>query len=174
MLLVLGTVGAGGAWALLQAPPVGPRYADGALIQPEGIQGWIRVGSSLGLDYRPDGSGPARFHEVAMEPAAYRSVRRTGRFPEGTQLALTIYSADSGAPPARHGRYEGRLEALEMAVKDSKRYPGGWAYFGFGRGGPGSTARPFPPERCQQCHAAHGARDNVFTQFYPLLREGRR
>jgi hypothetical protein len=61
-----------------------------------------------------------------------------------------------------------------MAVKDSKRYPGGWAYFGFGRGGPGSTARPFPPERCQQCHAAHGARDNVFTQFYPLLREGRR
>ncbi len=166
LLLVL----PGGA-ATPPGPPA-PKYtADGALILPAGIDTWIRVGSSIGLGYTTtDDSPPGMFHNVSLEPAAYAAFRRTGRFPNHTQLALTIYEPAQGVAPARQGWFEGELAAVEMAVKDTARFPGGWAYFGFGLDGP-AAPRPFPRERCAQCHAAHAARDNVFLQFYPVLRD---
>jgi hypothetical protein len=159
------------------APPVpAPRYTTrGALILPPGFETWVRVGSSIGLGYTStDDSPPGMFHDVLLEPAAYAAYERTGRFPDHTQLALTMFVPEQRAPPALAGWYEGALGAVEMAVKDTSRFPGGWAYFGFGVGGPGSTAMPFPRESCAQCHAAHGAKDNVFLQFYPILRDIRR
>ncbi|MBA3554770.1 MAG: hypothetical protein H0W29_08455, partial [Gemmatimonadales bacterium] len=48
------------------------------------------------------------FHSVLLEPAAYASYRRSGRF-------------------------AGELVAVELAVKDSARFAGRWAYFDFGR-----------------------------------------
>ena len=174
LLLLLLLPLTGGAARPPEAGPVppAPRYtAAGALILPSGIETWIRVGSSIGLGYSPsDDTPPGMFHNVSLEPAAYAEFRRTGRFPNHTQLALVIYSPASGVPPARHGWFEGELAAVEMAVKDTARFAGGWAYFGFGLGGSGATSMPFPRERCAQCHAAHAARDNVFLQFYPLLR----
>ncbi|MGH7497301.1 MAG: cytochrome P460 family protein [Gemmatimonadales bacterium] len=153
--------------------PAPPRFtAAGALILPADFDRWVRVGSSIGLGYTPsDESPPGMFHNVALEPAAYAEFRRTGRFPNHTQVALTIYAPSQGVAPARHGWFEGQRVAVEMAVKDTARFAGGWAYFGFGPGTPGSTAQAFPRERCAQCHAAHAARDNVFLQFYPLLRD---
>ena len=35
------------------------------------------------------------------------------------------------------------------------------------------AAAAFPKETCFNCHAEHGATDNVFTQFYPILQRGR-
>ncbi len=54
-----------------------------------------------------------------------------------------------------------------MAVKDSERFEETWGYVSFGDG---ETAAPFPKEQCYDCHAEHAATDNVFTQFYPILR----
>ena len=175
LLLLLPLTGGSVPPEATPAPPA-PRYTvEGALVLPAGIETWIRVGSSIGLGYTPsDDSPPGMFHNVALEPAAYADFARTGRFPNHTQLALVIYTPASGVPPARHGWFEGELAGVEMAVKDTARFAGGWAYFGFGLGGPGATAKPFPRERCAQCHAAHAARDNVFLQFYPLLRTARR
>jgi hypothetical protein len=34
------------------------------------------------------------------------------------------------------------------------------------------AAAAFPKETCFNCHAEHGATDNVFTQFYPILQRG--
>jgi hypothetical protein len=170
MLLLFLSPGAPGDVA--SVPPA-PRYtAAGDLVMPDRIDTWIRVGSSIGLGYgSSDDPPPGMFHNVAMEPAAYESFRRTGRFPNHTQLALTIYGPAHGVAPAEHGWFEGELAAVEVAVKDTGRFPGGWAYFGFGLGGPGRAAPPFPRERCAGCHAQHAARDNVFLQFYPLLRD---
>jgi hypothetical protein len=75
-------------------------------------------------------------------------------------------------PPARDGVFADRALQLKVAVKDPARFPGGWAYFDFDAAPPGATARPLPRERCERCHADHGARDHVFVQFYPLLRDG--
>jgi Cytochrome P460 len=166
---------------LTGAAPVtgsGPRWtADGALIRPDSVDRWITVGTSLGLGYNdPTSAGPARFqplfHRVYLEPRACEVTRRSGRFPAGTMLALVLAPATERVAPARQGVFADRAVRLEVAVKDPGRFPGGWAYFDFGAGEAGSTARPLPPERCARCHADHGGRDNVFVQFYPLLRDG--
>ena len=68
------------------------------------------------------------------------------------------------------GSSRARRVAVEAAVKDS-RLPDGWGYFSFGDGSePSATA--FPRERCFACHREHAAVDNVFVQFYPVLRDG--
>jgi hypothetical protein len=55
-------------------------------------------------------------------------------------------------------------------VKDVERFPDGWAYFSFGDGSR-PTAAPFPRADCFDCHRQHAASDNVFVQFYPVLRD---
>jgi hypothetical protein len=147
-----------------------PRYtAAGALFRPETVDRWILVGTSLGLGYSDDTeAGPGMFHRVYLEPTAYDHYLRTGRFREGTMLALVIRRPAARIPPGKSGWTEGDLAAVEMAVKDPGRFAGGWAYFDFGRSG--TTAAALPPGRCARCHAEHAARDNVFLQFYPQLR----
>jgi hypothetical protein len=144
---------------------------NGELVLPEGVERWVAVGSSLGLGYSVAEAqrGDEAFHTVMLEPAAYEHYRRTGRFPDGTMLALVIRAPAPRVAPALAGRVAGELIGVEMAVKDTARFAGGWAYFDFGRRGAGAAAQPFPPARCARCHAEHGARDNVFLQFYPVL-----
>jgi hypothetical protein len=155
----------------------GPGWtADGALIRPDSVDRWVTVGTSLGLGYNdPTSSGAGRlqplFHRVYLDPRAYAVMRRSGRFPPGTMLALVMSPATERVAPARQGVFADRAVRLEVAVKDPGRFADGWAYFDFGDGAPGVTARPLPPERCARCHAEHGARDHVFVQFYPLLRD---
>lgn len=81
-------------------------------------------------------------------------------------------SMGAKAIPARTGRYEAERVGLEAAVKDSTRYEGGWAYFGFGDGSL-REARASSAASCAACHRAHAAGDSVFTQFYPALRADR-
>jgi hypothetical protein len=164
------------AAALAAAPPPAsaptlPRYAlDGALLRPAYVERWILVGASLGLGYSDaTEDGPGMFHRVYLEPTAYEHHLRTRRFRDGTMLALSIRQPSRRVPPSRAGWTEGAFAALELAVKDSGRFPGGWAYFDFGRDAPTATA--LPPKRCARCHAQHAARDNVFVQFYPQLRD---
>jgi hypothetical protein len=150
--------------------PVEPRYAaDEALLRPAEVERWILVGASVGLGYSDaTDDGPGMFHRVYLEPTAFDHYLRTGRFRRGTMLALSIRRPTRRVPPSRAGWTEGEFAALELAVKDSARFRGGWAYFDFGRDAPTATA--LPPARCARCHARHGARDNVFVQFYPQLR----
>ncbi len=59
-----------------------------------------------------------------------------------------------------------------MALKDSDRFEDGWAYFNFSRRGELAKEAPtFPKAACYNCHDSHAADDNVFVQFYPVLRE---
>jgi hypothetical protein len=152
----------------------GPRYTpDGALARPPGVERWIVVGTSLGLGYtETTGSAGRMFHQIHLAPEAYDAVRRTGRFPAGTMFALVAAPPAERTAPARRGLVADTPVGLELAVKDPARFPGGWAYFDFGDGASVAAARPLPRERCERCHAEHGARDHVFTQFYPLLRQG--
>jgi hypothetical protein len=152
-----------------------PDYdATGALLRPEGYREWVFVGASLGLSYaegtRDD--GPGTFHHTYLRPESYHAFRRTGRFPERTVLVLELHEAAQKVAPSRHGLFEGRRLAVEAAVKDSSRFPEGWAYFSFGDGTQ-RTAAAFPRAACFECHRQHAAVDNVFVQFYPVLRDGR-
>jgi hypothetical protein len=151
--------------------PSAPAYdAAGRLLRPPDYRTWVFVGASLGLSYGAGAGGEEAFHHTYLRPDAYESYRRTGTFPEGTMLVLEAYEAAAKVAPGRHGRFEGRRTALEAAVKDGRRFPEGWAYFSFGDGG-APSARPFDRASCFECHRQHAGRDNVFTQFYPVLRE---
>ena len=155
--------------------PGAPRFAADSLVLPEGVERWILAGASLGLAYAEAGgtgrAGASRaFHNVYIEPGAYDHYVRTGRFREKTMFAMTLHAPMEKVSPSRQGLFEGDRLGVEMALKDSDRYPGGWAYFSFGSGRPGARAAPLPSAACQACHARHAADDHVFVQFYPTLR----
>jgi len=74
--------------------------------------------------------------------------------------------------PGLRGSYLDEFTGVSAAVKDSKRFAEGWAYFGFGGRGARSKdrAQPFAKAACYDCHRQKGELDNVFIQFYPVLR----
>ena len=147
------------------------------LLKPEGYREWIFVGSSLGLAYSPTpGQGQSRnselYHNVYINPSSYREYARTGKFPDGTMMVLELARSDVKSEPGLQGSYQKDFVALEASVKDSTRFEGGWAYFNFTEGGGKlkPKADPFPQSACWSCHHVNAATDNVFTQFYPVLR----
>jgi len=148
------------------------------LVRPLNYREWVFVGSSRGLSYaqNPPATAPSSemYHNVYITPEAYREFAKTGKFPEGTMLAMEMASSDTKREPGLQGSYEKDFMGLEVAVKDSGRFEGGWAYFGFSNGmgsGYKEKAEPFPVSAgCVACHKKNAETDNVFTQFYPVLR----
>ena len=147
------------------------------LLRPVGYREWVFVGSSLGLRYDPTAggkpaTGPELYHNVYINPRAYRSFASTGSFPDGTVMVLELASSEKKHEAGLQGSYQKEYVALEASVKDSQRFQDGWAYFSFedAAGKPKSKAQPFPNTMCWTCHHQKAATDHVFTQFYPVLR----
>jgi len=153
------------------------------LLRPTNYREWVFVGSSRGLSYAATPAAPSgesaggmgeMYHNIYITPEAYREFSKTGKFPEGTMLAMEMASADTKREPGLQGSFEKDFVGLEVAVKDSKRFEGGWAYYGFSNGMGASykaKADPFPASAgCVSCHKQKAETDNVFTQFYPVLR----
>lgn len=166
---VKGTGGGGAPPAAASNVPAPAYDGTGALLRPSGYRKWVFAGASLGLSYGERG-GDDQFHHVYLRPESYDAFRRTGRFPEKTVLVLELYEAAQKVAPSRHGRFEGKRMSLEVAVKDRERFPEGWAYFSFGDGSR-RTATAFPRTDCFNCHRQNAKTDNVFVQFYPVLRD---
>lgn len=111
---------------------------------------------------------------VYVAPAAYRGFLATGVWPEHTMFVLEIRTAEVTGSIVTRGRYQTDLVGIEAAVKDSVRFPDGWAYFGFPSDGhgPSAPAQALPATAaCYGCHRANGAVEQTFTQFYPTLFE---
>lgn len=166
--------------ALVSAAPAAgaeePRFdSNKQLVLPEGYREWVFLGSSLGMSYSEDAPrGDPRFHNIYLKPAAYRHFKESGEFLDGTILVMEVLNSASHESINRHGQFQGSFVGIEAAVKDSSRFSEKWAYFSFiGEGGaPKPVAKAFPKDACWTCHNDHAATDNVFTQFYPMLREG--
>lgn len=155
----------------------GPQFAEGnRLIRPEGYHEWVFVGSSLGMGYDESLYNKApNFTNIYVNPEAYRQFAAAGTFPDKTVFVLEEVSAGSRSSINKRGQFEEQILGIEAAVKDEKRFSEKWAYFNFiGPGGKRlAQAEPFPKQACWSCHNQHGAVDNVFVQFYPVLREAR-
>lgn len=167
--------------ALVQAErgPAAVFEGDDTLLRPEGYREWVFVGSSLGLSYAdiPDPANRREddlFHNVYIDPSAYRTYSESGEFPDGTVMILELARASVKDEPGLQGMYEQEFVALEVSVKDTSRFEGDWAYYGFTErdGGLKDKAEPFDPESCWKCHNEKAETDKVFTQFYPVLRAG--
>jgi len=157
------------------AAPDGPRFtADGRLERPANYREWVWLSSGLGMSYNP--AAPSRvtadppFDNVFVTAAAYRAFLQSGKWPDRTMFVLEVRASQSQGSINRQGHYQGARLGMEAEVKDERRFPGGWAFFGFD-GDAGSAAAIPRSASCYSCHAHNGAVDNTFVQFYPTLRE---
>lgn len=164
--------------ASASAAELGGARFEGAdlLLRPIDYREWVFVGSSLGLRYSEDDSKSEsermEFKNIYINRDAYRAFLTTGKFPEGTILILETAKGETKQERGLRGSFQKEFEGLSAAVKDSMRFKDGWAYFSF-RDSDGKLkekAKPFGKTACYDCHRQHGATDNVFTQFYPVLR----
>jgi hypothetical protein len=158
-----------------------PEYtADGDLILPKNFHEWVYVGSPLTPNALNGGkAGFPEFHNVYIEPGSYEIYKKTYTFPEGTilfkELQLTLPGENpdgSRTEPSGRGYFPGPFNGADVTVKDSKRYAdsGGWGYYNFNHHEPKApTAKVKPTSECAFCHIASAKKDDVWTQFYPLL-----
>jgi hypothetical protein len=166
-----------------------PEYDDeGNLKQPTDYRRWVFVGSNIGLQYKKDlgemtrrekdrqrGTKPGDFHNVYINPEAYEAFIETGKFPEKTVLVMDVYEANEKDSKniVSGGFFPGKQLAVEVAVKNSSRPDGqksDWAYYAFPDPSKPSAQGAFKDADCYQCHRQHAGTDNVWVQFYPLLR----
>jgi len=149
----------------------GPAYTqDGRLQYPEHYREWVYLSSGMDMSYTESSgmAGHSMFDNVFAEPEAYREFVKTGHWPEGTVLALEVRAAAQKGSINKQGRFQtAEVMGFEVHVKDTKRFPGGWAFFNFRSPEP---AKMIPmSEDCYSCHRDHAAVDTTFVQFYPTL-----
>lgn len=166
------------ALAFAAGPSADPRYtSSGELIRPEGYRDWKFVGANYGMGYTegsPDTAANATFHNIYIAPKAYAEFRKTGQFPDKTMLVMEVVKPATNASINKRGVFQDEFLGIEVALKDTKRFPEKWAYFNFidrKNNTQFTQTKAFPAESCWKCHNQHGAADNVFVQFYPGLRD---
>src|SRR5215471_20079246 len=110
----------------------GPQYSkDGRLMRPQNFREWIFLSAGLGMTYGPLAAAEPRFDNVFVNPSAYRYFLDTGRWPDKTVLVLEVRSAKSEGSINRGGHFQTDVVGIETHVKDEKRFPRRWAFFGF-------------------------------------------
>jgi hypothetical protein len=147
-----------------------PEYtSDAQLKLPENYRQWVYLTSGFDMSYSPGAAMQDHhmFDNVFVNPESYKAFVKTGKWPDKTMLVLEVRGAEGRGSINQKGNYQGTLMGLEVHIKDKARFPGNWAFFGFDYG---KTAKMTPTsEACYSCHAAHGAVDTTFVQFYPTL-----
>ena len=150
-----------------------PEYtSDGQLVRPANYREWIYLSSGLGMTYSNGPSDSSFFDNVFVSPDAYHAFQATGKWPDKTMLVLEVRAAGSHSSINKAGHFQSDLAGLQVELKDEKRFPEKWAFFGFGGppGSPAATGRKIPAgSACQSCHGPNRAVDNTFVQFYPTL-----
>lgn len=144
--------------------------ADGKLVPPADYREWVYLSTGLDMSYNEKAMASTEpvFDNVFVNPEAYRAFLKTGTWPDKTQFVLEVRGSASKGSINHRGHFQsGEVTGLEMHVKDTTRFEGGWAFFDLDGDKP---AAPIPMDRgCYTCHRAHGAVDTTFTQFYPTL-----
>ena len=175
-----------------QRPRYLPEYtASGDLILPKNFHEWVYVGSPLtpialnGGNKCPEPAsnsdqpctGFPEYHNVYIEPGSYEIFKRTNQFPEQTiifkelQLTLPAQNPDGSRTEASgRGYFPEAFNGADVTVKDTRRFAnsGGWGYINFNHHEP--KAPTGKVTACgYSCHLGGAKKDEVWTQFYPLL-----
>jgi hypothetical protein len=152
------------------APASGPEYTSDAQLKfPEHYREWVYLTTGFDMSYNPAAKAPDHhmFDNVFVNPEAYKAFVETGKWPDKTMVVIEVRGAEGRGSINQRGNYQGTAMGFEVHVKDEARFPGKWAFFGFDDG---KTAKMVPTSAdCYSCHAAHGAVDTTFVQFYPTL-----
>lgn len=155
------------------ATDTAPVYAaNGDMLPPTNYREWIYLSTGIDMSYSPTASqmqGESMFDNIFVNPEAYRSFLATGTWPDKTVMILEPRGARTRGSINQKGHFQStELMGLEVHVKDETRFPGKWAFFDFDSPTKNGTLIP-EKAPCYTCHAAHGAVDTTFVQFYPTL-----
>ncbi|MCH4292911.1 cytochrome P460 family protein [Shewanella sp. 3B26] len=175
--------------ALLLAMPLGTTAAlagdyysfdKGELLRPTGYREWVYVGTPVTPNDMNNGKAAfPEHHNVYIDPGSWAHWKKTGTFRDGTILIKELVSVGSKAAVSGNGYFQGEFLGLEATIKSKKHFPnepGNWAYFSFSSPDHkrlSKSAKPFPATACNACHQTSAADDFVFTQFYPVLSQGK-
>jgi hypothetical protein len=144
--------------------------ADAQLKLPTHYREWVYLTTGFDMSYNPSAQMPDHhmFDNVFVNSEAYKVFAETGTWPDKTMLVLEVRGAVGKGSINQRGNYQGGdTMGIEVHVKDESRFPGKWAFFGFGDE---KTAKMIPTTAdCYTCHASHAAVDTTFVQFYPTL-----
>jgi len=154
-----------------QAPqPAAVFTADAKLEFPKDYRTWVFLSAGMDMTYGPNApmSGHHMFDNVFVDRAAHDTFQKTGRWPEGAIFVLEIRGGQQEGSINKHGLFQTSLMGVEVHVKD-KRYPSGWAFFGFNAQAPVAVQALPQTSACNQCHEKNAAVDTTFVQFYPTL-----
>jgi hypothetical protein len=145
--------------------------ADAQLKFPTHYREWVYLTSGFDMSYNPAmnmGADHHMFDNVFVNPEAYKAFVETGTWPDKTMLVLEVRGAVGKGSINQKGNYQSiDTMGFEVHVKDERRFPGKWAFFGFGDAKLGKMI-PTTAD-CYSCHASHAAVDTTFVQFYPTL-----
>ncbi|MGA7856680.1 MAG: cytochrome P460 family protein [Terracidiphilus sp.] len=149
-----------------------PAYAaNGDMLPPRDYREWVYLSTGMDMNYDAKAGVPdhSTFDNVFVDPAAYHSFLATGTWPDKTMIVLEGREARNKGSINQRGHYQGiGVTGFAVHVKDEARFPGKWAFFSFDS--PTSNGTLIPQGApCYTCHAAHGAVDTTFVQFYPTL-----
>lgn len=162
----------GGAAEAATAVSVKPHYtAAGELIAPLDYRDWVFLTSGVNMNYSdaPMNMGHEMVDNVFVDPTSWRAFKASGRWPDGTIFVKEGRIGSSKGSINKSGIFqtETRFD-LEVHVRDSKRFKGGWGFFVNADDKP---AKLIPTTAsCYSCHQQHGAVDTTFTQFYPTAK----
>lgn len=149
-----------------------PAYAaNGDLLPPANYREWIYLSTGIDMSYSPKAAmqDHSMFDNVFVNPEAYHSFLATGTWPDKTVMVLEVRGAESKGSINQRGHFQDtQIMGFEVHVKDEARFPGKWAFFDFDSPTKNGTLIPRKAP-CYTCHAAHGAVDTTFVQFYPTL-----
>lgn len=123
-------LGSDPAYPEIDIPPVWS--PEGHLIQPKDFREMVFIGAPLTPHGLNDGkSNFPEFHNVYVQPAAFKAYRETGKWPEGTMMIKELQLVDdpkgdfpdgSRVLPSGRGYFPGAVNGLDVSVKDSKRF----------------------------------------------------
>ena len=153
---------------------------DGQLERPTGYREWVYVGTPVTPNDMNDGKAAfPEHHNVYIDPVSWAHWKDKGEFRDGTILIKELVSVGSKAAVSGKGYFMGEFIGLEATIKSKKHFPnepGNWAYYSFSSPDHktlSETAKAFPTASCNGCHAGAAADDFVFTQYYPVLSQGK-
>lgn len=154
---------------------------NGKLDRPTGYREWVFVGTPVTPNDLNDGKAAfPEFHNVYIDPTSWAHWKKTGEFRDGTILVKELVSVGSKAAVSGKGYFQGNFIGLEATIKSKAHFPdepGNWAYFSFSTPDHKAltpVAEKFPAASCNGCHQAAAADDFVLTQYYPVLRAGKK
>jgi hypothetical protein len=178
--VLVGIAGLSYVLAASAAPPGGTTAAveftpDGKMKRPDGYRNWVYVGAVVTPNDLNDGEATfPEFHSVYMDPESFAHYEKTGEFRDGTVMIKELIGVGAKEATSGKGYFMGDFRGLEASIKDSKRFkdePGSWAYFSFGHKYPlKAEATKQAAASCNACHQTSAAKDDVFSQYYPVLR----